>query len=363
MRKTLIAALVIAGAASQVEAQHVKVATMTFSLTHQYQSSVVDKSGYAYEPARPRDNSVPPNWMSWWVLDNGLNSVKYTSKTKKITTANVISAISYTLSQKSVFSSQARLVVVDYENVMTFPPYPNLPWMIDAAGALPTYNWPAGGANWPDEAVIRWNYHYTTAGGELSDLGLGAEGHNTQVWILDAPNANPLWRAVNVSPFFEIEENSCMFCWDTVNRVTDGNLTPAPNVACIGGGGGVSGCGTTKWYSIVKFNNTLGNAHIDPALSADAQAYYAETAANGGKGFTTMAPAPVGTGVAGVDRALWFTVGGVVTYKWCYKALGTDEPVVPIGTMNMSSAQGYGASPFCGVVTGSVTITEKVEQQ
>jgi len=338
MRKTLIAALVVAGVASQAFAQHVKEATLTLSLTHTYQYLVTV-------------NGAPAaNDLSWQALVDGdcTDTLQYTSKTKKITQREVINAIAYTLG--GAFTTKATLVLDNYDNILKAPPYPRYPWWMpgqeEGEGVpYPVWTHPEERVTWPDENYIRWSW--------IVWLDTDFE-YEANVYVKDPSNANPLWRCVNVTPFFEIDENYCFFCWDTMDRVTSGKiqeLADAP-VPCFESDSdcGLKGSGTTKWYWTIRFNNTQNNI----AFYWDDWLYYW----NDVLGFEVNPPALAAYGTAAQYAMVW-TIGGVVSYSWSYKALGSGEPIDVLGTLS-GNVLGYGATPFCGVLTGSVKMAEKI---
>jgi hypothetical protein len=250
---------------------------------------------------------------------------------------------------------------VGYNNSLVAPPYPpnmglwskDFPTFLGNAPRFPDFTLVTdtcseGGAllNWPAEYVIGWGI-----------MDVGPVWNGARVIVKDPNNANSLLRCFDVTPFFSIEEAYCKFCWDTHDRITDGSITAGESInspPCSGVTSlcGRKGSGTTKWYMTLKFNNTQTNPKLAP--------YY--------QGFLGMFTDVTTFGVFMSEseaqlsaNALIFSVGGIVTYKWAYKALGSSEPVVPIGTMSMPTAQGYGQSPFCGLFWGSVSIAETIQ--
>jgi hypothetical protein len=363
MRKTLIAALVIAGATGQVVAQHVKEATLKFALTHQFQSEVyVD--GFLADGIANADKNLQPTWQ--WALEGG-HKITYVSsdkstkfgtayKTKKIDSAYIIKSLGVALNVS--FPTKATLVVYKYANLYDLPPYPTLPgWMYnptvaDVPGGFAwSYPYPTESIfAWPSENSIRWNYVWYNGENEAS---LAAQ--DIQHWVgvyvkwFDSNN-NP--HCVNVTPFFAFEEGYCNFCWDTVDRVTDGTIstTTANPAPCVLGGGrtGITGNGTTKWYQTIKFDNTRLNASL---LQNNLVQYYQDAY------LLDLVPLPYTPGPKSVLNALRMTVSGVATYKWQFKNL--DQGLVAVmGTINVDKAGGYGGSPFCGVYTGTFSIAE-----
>lgn len=353
MRKTLAAALVVSvGLGGQAYAQHEKEATVNFSLTHQFQKPV-------------KVNGVESR-LSWPAIEACNGTVSYKSVSKKITSQNIIKSISAAISwnqttgkrNSALWTSSAVLVMSEYENVLIAPPYPNYPTWMPVPGDLPggelgnlgssqlwTEPWTTEGFAWPNDNSIRWNY--IDLDPDCAPDAVNYE-HHTRFWIKDPKNVSSLYQCFEVTPFFEIEEAYCYFCWDTIDRVTDGSITSGLSGGAIcerGPSCGVKGSGTTKWYATIRFNNTVDNFNL---LSWYRINY--ELLVN---------PTPAQVGADFSDLSLQFTVSGVMTYKWSYKQLGKDEAIVCIGTMS-ANLQGFGASPYCGVFTGSVSIPEKI---
>lgn len=357
MRKTLLAALVVSvGLGGQAYAQHEKEATLTFSLSHQYQKPV-------------KVNGVETR-LSWPGIDEcstssgGAVTVTYKSQTKKIATANIIKSMSAALFKNAngsrnagKWTTKAVLVISEYENIDIAPPYPTYPtWMpvpgdqgqgaiAHGSGQLWTEPYDTVGFAWPNDNSIRWNYIDLDPACAPDAVNYF---HLTRIWVKDPSNADSTLQCFEVTPFFEIEEAYCYFCWDTIDRVTDGSISTSSTVGSIcerGPSCGLKGSGTTKWFSTIRFNNTEDNFNLVPfymptlglIIPCPAQATFSDT----------------------TDATLQFTVHGIMTYKWSYKALGKDEPIVCIGSMN-ASVQGFGMTPYCGVFTGSVAIAEKI---
>ena len=89
------------------------------------------------------------------------------------------------------------------------------------------------------------------------------------MFVIDSKNPNPNLQCFDVTPFFAFEESYCKFCWDTMDRVTDGSITRGQTVSdppCAGGltQCGVKGSGTTKIYWTVKFNSADELSNLNP---------------------------------------------------------------------------------------------------
>ncbi len=323
MKRTLLATLAISACiGSQVLCAATtgtyKVGQLTFALTDTYQWRVTHNGSAIQE-------SVP-------LLTECEANLKYETKSEKITTTRVINAIGKALRRS--YTSKAKLGIVNYDNEVPAPPYP--PYLFDPAAD--TFNGPLDANGyyitdmwvWPNEVQIDWvEYDWVNATGEPGD----------ELWtkasvVISDPNGT--WKCTDVSDFFSFEEAYCYFCWDTVDRVTKGSLKSSYEYdICIGPGGcGVSGSGTTKFYLTIKFNN-------DPASNIWL---------NQEEEYRTVAP------LASAADRLIFTVGGVVNYPWKIKAL--NGVAYAFGTMTMSKAEGYGQNPWCGVLSGSIKITE-----
>jgi hypothetical protein len=304
-----------------------KIGTLSFALTDTYQYRV-------YQNGVQTETTVDD-------LVACLGNVKYETKSEKIDNKRILGAITKALG--CTFTTKDQLVVVNYDNYIPAPPYP--PYLVDPASE--TFNGPRDTAGyliaametWPNERQIDWvEYDLDNAPGDVGSN----RWPKAMVFVSDPSNATAACMCKDVSPFFSFEEAYCYFCYDTVDRVTAGNLTTGSSTTgdiCIGTetSCGTKGSGTTKWYMTIKFNNTAKNIWFDQ--------FY---------GFES----PV-SGVAGDDNvsaALWFTVGGVVNYPWKYTT--KDNVYTVFGTMTMSQATGYGQNPYCGVLNGSVKITE-----
>jgi hypothetical protein len=281
--------------------------------------------------------------------------------------------------------SATKLVVVNYENLDKLPPYP--PTIDMFYGLNPTtlpqapFNAPYDVDFTPNTApaapdgtliTLAWpNLNYISWGKPDQDSATFA-WKGARVFVIDPKNVNENLRCFDVTPFFALEESYCAFCWDTTDRVTDGSITRTTDQGndppCATGTAdscGIKGSATTRLYWTVKFNNVASIWAADPNLLA--WRYYAIACnfqANAWGG--TVGGAPVGYGVKlddtdfiGSQNALVFAASGVSTYgtPWKYQKL-SDGFNWPMGKWSMGSAQGHALSPMCGVVTGSISITE-----
>jgi len=374
MKKTILLAVLVISASigSQVAsaAGTTKVGVLTFALSDTYQQNILQNG---VQPFILQDGvKIPIPAATETYFDNCSAKLKFVTKTEAINTATVINAIGTALGRH--FTPKAQLVIYNYDNNIPAPVYP--PYLVNnlfgVYGTDPTvdygslaYNGPRSGSQtggdgnfiaamgqWPNEKQIDWvEYDKVDATGDV-----GADRWpKSLVRLSDPSNADVSLRCVEVTPFFSFEEAFCYFCWDTVDRVSAATLantqgTPAgqPDV-CLGGGAapggcGVKGSGTTKWYMTIKFNNNPGpNVWVDQqGTDLDGNVidlpYNSELSDLGQLSY--------------INQEVIFAVSGVVSYPWTIKPLGA------MGTMTMSQANGYGNNPYCGVLTGSVKITE-----
>lgn len=189
------------------------------------------------------------------------------------------------------------------------------------------------------------------------------------MFIIDPKNANSNLQCFDVTPFFALEESYCYYCWDTMDRVTDGKVTygtssSAPPCATGVSSCGVTGSGTTRFYWTVKFDNVQGGWTDDATAPNSVLSYgfgqgslYYNTIV----GISPLVGDTYGwklddTDQPGSQYALGFTVSGQASYPWSFKKL-SDNASWPMGKYSMS-ASGYGFSPMCGLFSGSVTMTE-----
>jgi hypothetical protein len=352
MKKTiLLAALVIsASIGSQVASAAtatLKLGVLNFALTDTYQHYVYLNGAYATNPAVGTACE----------MEACGSATKYVTGTDKIDNVRIIKSIGAAMGVS--FTAKAQLVIFNYDNNSSIPAYP--PYLACEVGetANNTFNGPedlvppagtdentayANGneAFWPNENQINWvDYSETTDPSNYAAW----EWPKATVHISDPNNGNSLLQCVDVSSFFSFEEAYCYFCWDTVDRVTSGsaNAVGTAGEPCIGN----TSCkfkasGTTKWYFTIKFNNVIAeNEYLQLAYDGGILPYLLDA-----RSATSMAAA----------NQLTFVVTGDVTYPWAYKTV--DGLAGIWGTMTMTQANGYARNPFCGVLTGSVKVTE-----
>jgi len=403
MRKSLYTALVVAvGIASQAgaatpSAVHItnpakvipttKLGLLSISLNNQFQAydkpagsstwGVQIKPSRITSPARTWDNT------SYDYLSNCLGVVTFRSNTKQVNNASIIASINAAFSYRvggtgvGIFNkagsaylgafgtTTAKIVVVNYENGQQLPPYPPTEDNFYAAPPVNVWNAPYSWSGFPDptavdgqEAQLIWPGQNYIAWGKPDPAAFPAANWiGARVFVLDPKNPNINLRCFDVTPFFALEESFCKFCWDTMDRVTDGSITRGTAVSdppCAIGGitCGVKGSGTTKIYWTVKFNSTAAIWPRNPnyqlawyyvnIIGLDATAIY------GTKLDDTDVPAS--------QTSLAFTVNGIATYTWTFKKL-SDGFSWAMGTLSMTSA-GHGYSPMCGLFNGPVSITE-----
>jgi hypothetical protein len=329
-----------------------------------------------FTPARTWDNK------SYDYLSNCLGKVTYRSNIKQVNNQSIIASINAAFSQRvagadgifvkagSIYAGAfnpltAKIVVVNYDNGQLLPPYPPTVDNFYAAPPVNVWNAPYNLGTIPDPAAadgaemqLAWpNQNYISWGKPDPSSFPVAQWIGARVFVLDPKNANINLRCFDVTPFFALEESFCKFCWDTMDRVTDGTITRGTAVTdppCATGGTscGVQGSGTTKIYWTVKFNNVAGNWLRNPNFLLEW--YYVNII--GLDAFSTYGAKLDDTDVPASLTSLAFTVNGVATYTWSFKKL-SDGFSWPMGTMSMTSG-GHGYSPMCGVFSGPVSMVE-----
>lgn len=428
MKKTLIAALVItAGVGGQAFAQGTafgpyydgfaygtvppinKVGVLSVSLINRYQAYNIGNGwGVSTTPARGsiRYPQVAPfqawDTKSYEAIANCVDQpTKYITTTKTINNQSLISAINAAFSrpvtvatggglfkapgtpvihpniyQGGSFTTSAKIVVINYENRQSAPPYPpsednyyaalwllngdpvwNAPYNLSGAPIAGVPDGQNAPLNWPNENYTAWGKPFTTvAGGGLTWIG-------NKVYIIDPNNGNANLRCFDVTPFFEFSEAFCLYCWDTFDRVTDGIIQGATSVPpCSPAAGcGQTGRGTTRWYWTVKFNN-IGGQFANANFLLDL--YYANLLGvpadwyvlGGGATASDNGTILNGNDVPASKNALAFSVSGIATYAWAFKVLNSQASA-PMGTISMVG-EGHGYSPLCGVYNGPVSLTD-----
>jgi hypothetical protein len=359
-KTTMIAALVVSASLGTMAVNAAtaigKLGVLNFALTDTYQHFVY-LNGAQNQVTACQLKDCPSTDVT-----------KYVTGTDKINNARILAAIGKTLGVK--FTSKAKLVVVDYENDIPNPAYPmylECEFNPDVAiGGADTFNAPVdfifnvnndptvnGGfawedalfdfsfGAWPNEQQIDWVDYSTTTPNWAESVTHNADP-NKSLWpratvhVSDPSNAALDLQCVDVSAFFSFEEAYCYFCWDTVDRVTSGSASITQNntgTICTQSGCSYKGSGTTKWYFTIKFNN---NPVDNQFLALEYGVDFVNT-------------------LQSADE-LVFAASGVISYPWVYKTVDGLGDVW--GTMTMAQAAGYANDPFCGVLAGSITITE-----
>jgi len=396
MRRTLIAALVVStglgGLAYGQAIKANKVGVLSVSLNNQYQGYQV---GNTFGVVTNAGGNSGKFWddHSYQAIWRCNRSVYYKSSSKQVNNSSIIKAINaaftrdgglFTLTGTDLapnpyyggqFTTGAKIVVVNYENNLKAQPYPptekglwgnaidpdpvlgqpywNAPWVYDPLGTRFDLSWP--------------NLNYITWGKpNLADLGAGPEPvyDGAKVYLLDPSNAKVSLQCFDVTPFFAFDESLCYYCWDTIDRVTDGTINAgtisATGLPCDIPGAPTckrSGSGTTKFYMTLKFNNVINPAAPVPGAPNTLLAIYYTQIRKFDPSWATAYGANLTPGrKSESENALNFTVSGLYTYKWSYKAVnGVTEAM---GTMS-TTAYGSGYSPMCGLFNGPVSITEK----
>ncbi len=387
-----------------------KLGLLNFSFVNRFQAYQSGSTwGVAVKPNDPRLFNGTVTWdnISYTYSDavDCSGAVTYKSATKTINNNSIIAALNKALSwpvgknssmvadsevyggplvataspYRGAFTTAAKIVAVNYDNGRYLPPYPptqdyvndestgfdtalwNAPWYLSGK---PDLNNPDGTIiplNWPNLNYISW--------GKLWLEGESATWAGARVFIIDPKNSNPNLRCFDVTPFFAFEESYCYYCWDTMDRVTDGKITfgtSSSQPPCAGGASScsVSGSGTTRFYWTVKFDNVQGgwenDANAPNYVLSDGFGKYS-LYYNGICGFESSWGDTFGFKLDDTDQpnsqyALSLNVSGIATYTWKFKAL-SDGASWPVGKYSMT-ASGHGFSPMCGVFSGTFSLTE-----
>ena len=393
-----------------------KLGLLNFSLKNVYQAY---QSGSTWGvAAKPNDIRVYSGTVSWdnisYTYSDGMacqGAITYKSASKTIDNKAIIAAINKALSwpvgkntamatdrtslggplvasgsiinpnpYRGQFTTTAKIVAVNYDNGRYLPPYPptedyvgdegwgpavfdpavwNAPWYMDNLPDTFSTDGTTIGLHWPNQNYISWGKPW---------VGATTTWAGARVFIIDTKNANVNLRCFDVTPFFALEESYCYYCWDTMDRVTDGKVsfgTSSSQPPCAGGTSscGVSGNGTTRFYWTVKFNNVMVGWNESTApnhiLSGGYQGFslYYNTIS----GFDPSWGDTYGWKLDDTDYvnsiyAMSFAVSGQAAYSWKFKAL-SDGASWPMGTYSMNSS-GHGFSPMCGLFSGAVSMTE-----
>ena len=388
MKRTILIALVLsASIGSQVTLRAatatatMKVGNLSFVLTDTYQGPASNPNrGVRTVPGlAAATNTIP-------LLTNCEGNFKYISSQTALNNSSILRAISSAItgsdykqaggSGNGIFTSKAKIVIVNYDNTIPAPPYPpylpqqeappqpaaatiNGPLIQDPAASPVTDTLVSnpgilGGTEvwaWPNLDQIDWVDYDGMASHDTAILD-PALWPKALVYVVDSPNA--LYPCLNVSPFFSFEEAYCYFCWDTIDRVTDGTLnTGSTSVGdiCIGSSTscGTKGSGTTRFYLSIKFNNVNSdNFWLD------------RSGVFGDRPWLQPIPYDAITANSVPSEAvLHFTVDGVVSYAWSITTKNGFRWA--FGTMNLTFGNGFAGNPWCGVLKGSVTITETTD--
>jgi len=383
-----------------------KLGLLSFSLASKFQAySVGGHWGIEVKPNDPRVNSGTVIWdnISYTYGDavSCAGAATYRSSSRTINNLTIIAAINKALSwpvgtgvlggplvavnspYKGAFTTSAKIVAVNYDDLRGLPPYPptedyvgdevttgdlgiwNAPWYFEGAPDFSQVDGSLIPLNWPNQNYISWGKIYTTEG-DPSWIGV-------RVFLIDPKNANANLKCFDVTPFFALEEAYCYYCWDTMDRVTDGKITygttsSSPPCATGTSACGVSGSGTTRFYWTVKFDNVQGgwtddrnapNYLLNDSIAGtadNASLYYNTICGFDPSWGDTFAWKLDDSDQPGSLYALGFTVSGQATYSWKIQKL-SDGASWPVGKYSMA-ASGYGFSPMCGVFSGAVSMTE-----
>lgn len=278
----------------------------------------------------------------------------------------------------------AKIVVINYDNRLKAPPYPptednfysalaqlstdpvyNAPWVLQGVPGLAV-----GGLDgdlvplkWPNQNYISWGKPYTDPFAGTPTAWIG-----NKVYIIDPNNPNVNLQCFDVTPFFAFEEAFCFYCWDTMDRVTEGKIYASTSTSEPPCSGQISSCGrkgngVTRFYWTVKFNsigarwtrnpNTLLDWYYGTLLGVSPDWYVIDPLSGVSNNGTELNDADK----PGSQTSLAFTLNGIAVYNWAYRTMKRDSSTAPIGTFSMSST-GYGYSPMCGDFNGPVALTE-----
>lgn len=375
MRKTLITALVLgacvgtqAFAAAPVAFQ-VKEGVINFALTRQYQ----------YQPNT--NVFIPAPFV-------------YSTKTAKITSANVIQAISMVLyGTPGHFSSKAVLILgkgaeIDLANwdhnpelsgfFGTFSP-DNGQFDADLNGNVTLDN----GRNHRINYVhydINGNPDTTTYSGDPVNGVAAPTGLSQpwgQIWLKDTGQTDPvtgLTLCINVTYFFTLKVQECYDCLYMNSFVSDAkfkagqiNGPPCCSPTFTQGGSGVD-----KYYLTLNFDNTGNNPHLNGNIyqnswyvDLDTSDYFPNY--TGGLFETDDGVTPDALGVGGRNfhsydqYTMRFTLNGILTYKWTLKNINKTDTWPDFFGSASYPATGYGyVAKVCSMINGTVTIAERL---
>jgi len=356
MRKTLIAALVIAGAAGQVVAQLVKEDTITLSLKGERQISVSNSKSV------PNDG----NWSSV--------PEYYKTESIKYGTSELLRSIDKVL--KRGYSSQAKLVLVQGELSGFFNIDKELEAVKEKAGNNapgPKFDATTYTSTIKHLSVRLANgRHIANVPAPFVTAGSYPPGHFQpwgQIFVKDPVGP----KCDNVTHFFSISVEECYDCFYLNSFITDTTFTfkagTSSGPPCCTVPENLLGNGKDRYYMMLGFDNTTHN----PFLNKTKPLYYqgVEGLTPFGKGANVVdgitpdgitpyqdpIRANLGGYIAEVSR---FTLNGIMTYTWSLKLLNKNDVAPDFLGTGKYEANGYGFfGLYCSLLTGSFTFSEK----
>jgi hypothetical protein len=384
---------------TQVFAQNVKEGTITFSLTSQAQSSVSE--------------TTAANVGYWVDPSTGRGPTHYKTSTSKMTEADLIKDMSYTIyGTPARYGTGAKLVLVQGELGGFFSMTPDL------SNSVPYFN---------DGDVDSADGDETTSIANSTDSlsTLLAQGRNFetnpisgqypighlqpwgQIYVKPGKGAAST-NCDNVTYFFGITVQECYDCFYLNSFVSDSTFTfktvnptqSGPPCCSLPAGEELFGSGKDSYYITLSFDDTQNNPYLWPynndsvAKVSYSNPYYvgvsgivpgAETSAYATDSTTSpyasnvlsnlQVPARdgiipdllpyVNTIKSGIEfpspYEARFTLNGILTYTWNLKFINASDLAPDFVGSAKANVSGYGfIQLFCSLLSGSVAINETV---
>jgi hypothetical protein len=376
MRKTLITALVLGACvgtqafAAAPAAFQTKEGVINFALTRQYQY-------------QPNTNVFIPA------------PLVYSTKSAKITSANVIQAISMVLyGTPGHFSSKAVLILGKGGewHGQSLDNWDHNPELTGFFGTFSPDNWEFSADLNGNVALDNGRNHhlnyvsYDINGDPIGDAVAQPTGLSQpwgQIWIKDIGQTDPVtgsFLCVNVTYFFTLKVQECYDCLYMNSFISDAKFKAGTQNGppCCSPTFTQSGTGTDKYYLTLNFDNTVNNPHLNWYAYSEnntewSNDWYVDLYSgdfpnyDGGlfetdDGVTPDALEPGGRDFHSYDQyTMRFTLNGILTYKWTLKNLNkTDTWPDFIGSASYP-ATGYGyVAKVCAMIDGTVTIAERL---
>jgi len=236
MKKTLIAAALVACAATQLFAQNAKQDVITFQLTRYAQNSV--------------STAANQNNAGFW----SQGPLYYRTTTTKIANSDVLNAIAEVLYRNpGKYGSMAQIVLVQGEMGGFFGyPYNN----VDLTAQ--------------DSTITGDNIRLATGRNMTNNPITGGmpPGHNQpwgQIYVKTYDSKGNTILCDNVSFFFVIQVQECYDCFYLSSFITDTTfkLTESKGPPCCAGSSVTVGSGKDKYYMTLQFDNTYNNPYLN----------------------------------------------------------------------------------------------------